>query len=307
MRRLFLIFLFSLALKTQAQEVEVLIFGTFHRFQEEYLESQNFKQIQDNLFSFKPDIICIESIPIDDSLSMMEIWPKSGKYADTLKAQLASGQYDSVATPLQLKAAELWSDYDFWNAYYYWDSLAVGQSPGSFSPYHRNLVFSEYGNIVFPLARKLGVPSFYNIDYRYNEKTFLQSQNKAFKQLIFRLKWKPVKTYLRLQKKTKKYEAQGKLIPFVNSTEFQNDFKQLIDELPSRLKKSKEARFVKTYWHHRNKMMAQRIQAAAKGSGAKKVLVTVGSAHVGHIKLYLEKSGYLVTTYDQWVSETLDQ
>lgn len=303
MKTLFCIFIIALTTLCQAQQTEVLIIGTIHHFQEEYKKLQQFETVQDDLVSFSPDIICTESISIDDSLSLAEIWPNTLEKADLLQQALVSGKYDSIATPLQLKAAQLWSNYDFWNAYYYWDSLAVNQTPGPFGKYHRNLSNSEYGNLVFPVARKLGITLLQNIDFRDGENIFLENQNKAFKQLLFHFKLKPIRTYIRLQKKYKKAEKAGAIIPFINSPEFQGSFGNLIDELPNKLKKSEEAQFVRDYWHNRNKIMAERIHTSAVKLDAKKVLVTVGSAHVGHIKYYLQQLGYSVLTYGELLSE----
>ncbi len=285
----------------QAQKIEILILGTVHHFKNEFKSLQNFKKVQDDLVSYNPDIICIEATPTSDTLSLKEIWPKNMKRADSLKEDLASGKFDSIASDIQLQGAMYYSNYDFWNAYFLWDSSEDSINP--FSNYHRNQSNSEYGNIVFPAARKLGIEKFQNIDYRYGENAFLTSNNKVMKKLIFNLKLKPIRTYLKIQKKYKKEHENGRLMEFVNEPEFQNSFTHLIDELPNKLPRSEEAKSVKDAWHLRNRIMAERIYNSAQTNQASKVLVTVGAAHVTHIKNYLEQLGCDVTTYGEFLSQ----
>ena len=89
---------FIISFWCQAQKIEILIIGTVHHFKNEYMPLQGFEQVQDEIISFNPDIICIEAIPVADTLSLKEIWPKNMKRADSLKADLALGNYDSIAT-----------------------------------------------------------------------------------------------------------------------------------------------------------------------------------------------------------------
>ncbi len=292
--------LISISFLCQAQKIEVLIIGTVHHFEEEYKSLQNFEKVQRDIVSYDPDIICIEAIPTDDTLSLREILPRNMKRADSLKRELASGKYNSISTQRQLQGAHYFSRYDFWNAYFHWDSLGKSdQTPGPFSRYHRSLGNSEYGNIVFPAARRLGIEEFQNIDYRYGEMVFLENNNKVTKKLLLNLKFKPLGSYVKIQKRYKKANKAGSLIEFVNSREFQGSFSSLIDELPSILPKSTEAKSVKEAWHKRNKIMAERIYQAAISNKAERALLTVGAAHVSHIKHYLEQQGCSVITYGE--------
>ncbi|MEP5610868.1 MAG: DUF5694 domain-containing protein [Cyclobacteriaceae bacterium] len=289
----------------QAQRVDVLIVGTVHHFSDEYLLRQDFEKVQKDIVSYDPDIICIEAIPTFDTLSLAEILPRNMKRADSLKADLSVGTYQT-ATPSQLLGAERFANYDFWNAYYAWDSLGTGdQAPGPFSKFHRSLKNTEYGNIVFPAARTLGVDQFQNIDYRFGEKAFLANNNKVMKKLLFKLKLKPIRSYLKIQKRYKKAHEAGNLMDFVNGEAFQKSFSTLIDELPDMLKKSEEAKSVTESWHKRNSIMAKRIYQSAMENRASKVLVTVGAAHVHHIKFYLESLGCTVTTYGEFQKSNL--
>ncbi len=300
MKTIICIFSFFFSIWCHAQKIEILILGTVHHFKDEYKFLQNFKKVQNDIASYNPDIICIEAIPINDTLSLKEIWPKNMLRADSLKKDLQNRNFDNIATEKQLQGAHLYSNYDFWNAYFLWDSLEnSNSSPGPFSKYHRNLNNSEYGNIVFPAARKLGITKLQNIDYRYGENAFLENNNKVMKKLLFNLKLKLIRSYLKIQKKYKKANENGRLIEFVNEQEFQDSFSTLIDELPDKLPRSEEASSVKDSWHQRNRIMADRIYASAHSNNASRVLVTVGAAHVSHIKYYLEQLECRVTTYGE--------
>ncbi|MEM7296658.1 MAG: DUF5694 domain-containing protein [Bacteroidota bacterium] len=285
---------------TAQLKINITIIGTAHYFDDEYQSKQSFDDVQDFIVDLNPDIICIESIPIEDSLSLKEIWPNTMKRADRLRDTL---QYDEAwigANEEIIKGAHFYASYDFWNGYYHWfSSIKNGDSLGYFQSLHKNLKNSEYGLMVFPAAKKLGIEKFYGIDYRDGEKDFLEANSKVLKKLFFGVKWKPLGTYLKTQKKYKRAEREGQLIEFINGDEFQNAFSQLIDDLPKRLPKSKEAKFIQTYWLNRNLIMADRIIKVARDQKANDVLLTVGSAHVTHLQQYLEAAGHHVTTYGQ--------
>lgn len=316
-----------LALSTSGfgqRKLDVTIIGTTHYFDDEHKPHQDFKSVQDFIVDLNPDIICIESIPIDDTLSLNEIWPNTMKRADRLRDSLKHHKAfpfnsDMVQTELQesdpfwdtygdkyqlLKGASHYASYDLWNAYYQWFQIQQnGDSLHYFSKFQRKLNNSEYGLMIFPAAQKLEVEVFYGIDYRDGEEEFLKNNQKVLKKLFFGLKWKPLKVYLKTQKKYRKAEKEGKLMEFINGAEFQNAFTALIDELPKKLPKSEEARQIKSAWLRRNQIMADRLVQTATEQEASKVLLTVGSAHVTHIKRFLESKGHSVTTYGEIISD----
>ena len=249
---------FSL-LGTSQRRLEITIIGTAHYFSDEHQSLQDFQSVQDFIVDLNPDIVCIEAIPTDDTLSLQEIWPNTMKRADRLKDSLKYQEaypYDPTNTKgvdasfwntyakndRILIGANYFADYDLWNAYYQWFQVQEsGDSLHYFSRFHRKLSNSEYGLMVFPAAQKLGVDKFYHIDYRDGESVFMANNKKVLKKLLFSLKWKPLKVYLKTQKRYKQAEKEGKLMEFINGPEFQNSFSQLIDELPKRLPRSEEA------------------------------------------------------------------
>ena len=306
MKYLIIVCLILSSLNLPAQTLEIYLLGTVHHFEEEYQALQKLEEVEDFIVELKPDIICMEAIPSDDTESLEEIWPHALKRADQLKDSLANPDFcrKYQSQELSLKAANFYAEYDFWNAYYYWMQAEVkGDSLGYFAKFQRRLKNSEYGLFVFPAASRLGLDQFYAIDYRAGEKGFLANNNKVLKKLLFSLKWKALKSYLRTQKRYKKAQKKGGLMEYVNGPEFQLAFSQLIDQLPKSLPKSEEAKAVKSYWLKRNKIMADRIIQRARETDARKILLTVGSAHISHIKNFLEAKGHRVITYGEILAQ----
>ena len=101
MKSFILIFTLCLSISSVGQQkIDITIIGTNHYFDEKYQSLQDFEAVQDFIVNLDPDIICIESIPIDDSLSLAEILPNSMKRADRLRDTLEFHQafpYDSIS------------------------------------------------------------------------------------------------------------------------------------------------------------------------------------------------------------------
>lgn len=313
MKTIITLFLLSISLLGAGQrKLDITIIGTAHHFSDEYKSLQDFESAQNFIVNLSPDIICIESIPTDDTLSFNEIWPNTAKRADRLRDSLKYHETSSKDHPFWetygdkdqlITGAKYYAAHDLWNAYYQWfQATEAGDSLFYFSRFQRNLSNSEYGLIVFPAAQRLGISEFYNIDYRAGESVFMTNNSKVFKKLFFGLKWKPLRVYLKTQKKYRKAEKEGKLMEFINGPEFQDSFSQLIDELPKRLRKSEEAKQVKEYWLMRNEIMTNRLIQRAEEQQATKVLLTVGSAHITHMKRFLEAKGHHVSTYGEFIS-----
>jgi len=283
------------------KKLNVTVIGTAHYFSDEYKDQQDFERVQTFMKDQNPDLICIEATPVDDTLSLQEVFPNSMKRASQLRDTLPSiNDYDSLV----MKGAGYYSQNDFWNAYYQWFlAIEAGEELGEFSAWKHKQDNSEYGLMVFPAAQQMGIQKFYPIDYRYGEKEFLEKNNKVLKKLLFNFKWRPIGTYMKTQKKYKKAEKEGKLMEFINGSEFQGSFSKLIDELPNKLPKSEDASFVKSYWLNRNRIMADRIIRTAETNESQNILLVVGSAHVTHIRRFLEEQGHSVFTYGDFIAE----
>lgn len=322
--------------QSNLQQIEVLILGTVHDFKEEHKNIQHFEEVISSLQNFNPEIICIESIPIRDTLSLQEVRSKKVTIADgvlkekqldrstlgTLIDRLLSDvsnnpkDYESRAK----LAMALYANYDFWNAYYHFtildkafekvDDSTQRKSNAKllYSSYidYKKIILNEgggeYGNIVFPLADKLNLNYLRNVDYRKDEGEFLSLTKKILPRLLLNFKaFKLLKRFKTIKKTYTKAEANGTLIDYVNTPEFRSVLTEVLDELSEKWCTCKKARRIQELWLTRNKIMAERIIGQIRESGSKKILVTLGTAHVDFVKRYLEQDyGVKVTTYYEW-------
>ena len=332
MKRLTFILCTWLALSgmANAQEVEILLLGTQHEFQDSLLERQNFEAIKMELAQFNPNIICIESVPLYDTASLNEVRSKqmevaarlrlekqlqiSEQRAEELLREFGQGPDDLMSR--SVLANQLYANHDFWNAYYHYFMLSKGladaaqvehpQLHESFAldSMHQRIYTreknTEYGSLVYPLADFLDQPYLFNIDYRADEEEFLKRVKRAFIGTIFNLKiFKLKKRFKQQEKAMLEAERNGELIKFLNAPEQRAFFLDMIDNSHHFLK-SKNMRRVVALWELRNEIMAQRILDAAIAQKADRVLVTVGAFHIPFIKRYLDDHSQVkVITYDQ--------
>lgn len=332
MKKLTFILCTCLALSgmAKAQEVEILLLGTQHEFQDSLLDRQNFETIRMELAQFNPNIICIESIPLKDTASLNEVRSKQIEVASRLKQEKQLATNEALVEQLLIKlnqnpddllvrselANQLYANHDFWNAYYHYFILGrnlPNATPTDFSGLrksfaldsmhtriHQREKFTEYGNVVFPLADFLNQPYLVNIDYRADEAEFLKRVKRAFIGTIFNLKiFKLKKRFKQQEKAMLEAERNGELIEFINAPEQRAFYLDMIDN-SHRFLKSKNMRRVVALWELRNEIMAQRILDAAFEQKANRVLVTVGAFHIPFIQRYLEANERIkVITYDQ--------
>ncbi|MCE7993964.1 MAG: hypothetical protein HEP71_18390 [Roseivirga sp.] len=302
------------------QEVEILLVGTQHVFTDSLKERQNFEQIKSRLVGYRPDIICIESVPVTDAASLREVRSRQMEVADRIRTEKGIDTYnldkhigrlmsDLKSRPNDLKlrselANHLYANHDFWNAYYHYFVLDKGLNKleskagieSVISTFALDSIHSriakreakgEYGNIVYPVADELGILSFHNIDYRADEVEFLKRTKKAAIGTLFNLKiFKLKKLTKKMQQDMLLAEQEGRLMDWINSEEQQELYLDLIDN-SSRFLKSKNLRKAVELWEFRNKVMAERILAAARESEADRVMAVFGAFHLPFIKRYL--------------------
>ncbi len=333
-----LILLFTTALGYgHQQEVEILLVGSQHEFADSLQKRQNFEKIRAQLKAYRPEIICIESVPVTDASSLKEVRSAQLGVAERLRAEKGMDTYDLheridqlmsdlKARPNDLRvrselANYLYARHDFWNAYYHYfildqrlsraedaESLADIRATFALDSIHRRIAKrqtkGEYGNIVFPLADELGVLAFHNIDYRADEEEFLKRVKKAaigtlFNLKIFRLK----KLTKQMQQDMQLAEREGRLMEWINSEEQQALYLDLIDN-SSQFLKSKNLRKAVELWEFRNRVMAERIMTAARESGARRIMAVFGAFHLPFVKRYLEQHGQVkVLMYNDLISE----
>jgi hypothetical protein len=311
-----------------AQDIEIVLVGTTHQFKTKWLQNQNFEFLIQKWKDYKPDIICIESIPVWDTVSLMQVRKSSLESAAQLKMEknIVADNIDSLITyykklvqnkPDQLTnrsilANLLYARYDFWNAYYHWFTLEqklqqkIGYDSSLIQTFaldsiHKRIyarhLSSEFGNMIFPLAQKLNHPYLYNIDDRADDKLFQSLTLPIAKRLLLNLKlFKALRIYRQLRKQTEAAEQEGRIMQHINSPEFYQKISKLLDELPVRLVRSKKAAQYKNLWDNRNRRMAERIIGESQKAQAKKVIAFFGAAHLEFIKRELEKTPAIKVT-----------
>lgn len=318
------------------QEVEILLVGTQHVFADSLKERQHFDQIRSQLAAYQPEIICIESVPVTDAASLKEVRSSQLEVAERLRVEKGISSYDMGERIAQLMSAlgakpddlitrselanHLYANHDFWNAYYHYfildqrlsglaDTMVPVDLRASFaldsmhSRIARRQAKGEYGNIVFPLADELGIFAFHNIDYRADEEEFLKRTKKAAIGTLFNLKiFKLKKLTKQMQEDMLLAEQEGRLMEWINSEEQQALYLDLIDN-SSRFLKSKNLRKAVALWEFRNKVMAERIIAAARESGARRVMAVFGAFHLPFVKRYLEQHAQIkVLMYNDYMN-----
>lgn len=340
MKTLFLTLILLLLTATgygQQQEIEIMLVGTQHVFTDSLKERQNFDKIRSRLVGYRPDIICIESVPVTDAASLKEVRSGQMKVAERLRVEKEIGTYDLderigrlssalKSRPQNLRfrselANHLYANHDFWNAYYHYfvlnnhlsalsDSTGLKAVRASFaldsihSRVAKRQAKGEYGNIVFPVAKELGILSFHNTDYRADEQEFLKRVKKAAIGTLFNLKiFKLKKLTKKMQQDMLLAEREGRLMEWINSEEQQALYLDLIDNSHHFLK-SKNLRKAVDLWEFRNKVMAERIIAAARESGAERVMAAFGAFHLPFVKRYLEQHSQVrVVMYNDYINE----
>lgn len=314
-----------------AQQPTILLLGTTHQYTDTV---DVFDNIRRQIKDFDPNVICIENIPTWDTLSLQNIWadilPVAARLRkeQELEATELPNLQDQLLKSIQNKPEDpilraqlanvYYAQHNFYNAYYHWFELARQlESSAAVDPrviphlaldslylrVAKRQSTTEYGHIVFPVARELGIHHLESIDERGEDPAFQKQSKKLFKRLIFNLKiFKAMKIYKKEQKKL--IDAPGdEVMAYLNSEAFRSFLTTVIEELPTRWSRSKKTKELIRLWEERNERMANRIEGVIHEKSPERILVVFGAAHVPAVKTYLEKADrYQILTYDEWVS-----
>ena len=300
---LFLLFLTCHCIKAQT----VLLLGSSHQMYPG--KSEEVDELLSLLEAFSPIEIMIESIPTYDTSSLQTVrndriqlakqLSKTGHFFSSsyvLEKQLAQ---DTTNLLLRSQLANhFYIENDFWNAYYHWYILSQQINNGKAIDsmlqesyvlnniharvYNREQT-SEYGQIVYPLAHKLGITRLTNIDYRADEHEFLALQRRLLTNALISFRLSLLFSYSRLQNSHKKALKAMDLIETINSESYQTRIVQSFDLLWKGDHENRN-RF-KLLWFKRNEIIAKRIAQVIKPN--QNYLVIIGAAHVPYIKEFL--------------------
>lgn len=306
----FLLFFLPAALPQQ-EKIKILLLGTTHSFKGN--PNQNFNEVIATLASFKPDMICIEALPVEDTATIKKYRAASYRKADSMRVQ--SGLTDIkikravracrkklAKTPsdieLHLKLANLLfmqydfrgnSDYHWWQANYYSIQQNQATKDSSLAAFLQRSKFNEYYNVVFPLANGLGIKYFILVDDQTYYPDDITAQKKAQDSLLITPKGvEAIKQISQAQAAFSKYEKQGRLFDLLNDTAYQNKVSDIIINAYPKWSTTVSTKLVSELWKKRNHLIAQRIIGAiAKAPATERVLVTLGAAHIPILKSYL--------------------
>jgi len=328
---LLLLLLFQCSINFAQQNetpINILLIGTVHSFDK--VNPMSFDSVMQKLRDFQPNIICIENIPPNDKLSLEAVRTSLMQHADSvrIKKQLVDVDLEDLikkkqdqlkANPNDLLARSnlanaLYVKYDFWNAYYHWHVLyerAIDQDQELSADliasllnenWHESIYkrhqSTEFGHLVYPIAKELQFLHLYNIDERSEDAVFQQHSKKLALRLLFNFKIFKLLKYYKAQKKLLEELPSEEVFYHVNSPVFQQELNQLIAEADTKWSRSKKTTELVQIWERRNEEMAKRILERSKVSNAQNILVFFGAAHVNSVKKYLVKESINVLTFN---------
>lgn len=318
-----LVLVFTANVFSQEKKVKVLLLGTTHSFKANL--NQNFEQVIAKLYSFSPDLICVEAIPVTDTAIIHKYRKESFERAKLLQLQFkltekqVNDSVDFYYNRLKQEGNNIQyhlslarylymaydfkgnSDYQWWLTNYLSKQQQIAVSDTLANEYLQRRQYNEYYNVVFPVANRLSIEKIFLAD----DQTFYPNDIKAQKKTQFRLLFsfkgfKALKLIKSLKREYKSYDKEGRLFDFLNDSVFQNRFSDLIINVYPNWSKSKWAKQVSDLWKKRNQLIAERIKKAINDNpGAERVLVTFGAAHIPLLKFYLSQySNIEIITYN---------
>ncbi len=311
----------------------VALIGTKHKTPE--TELVQIAPVKQAVLDYKPEVICVEYRKPDDSVSMRYIYgPRHYKKQDSIRKAwkipkkldtkrinelfIALKKQDNIFLRMELRNI-FYVRSDFANSdYQAWLIMNALKSDSSqtralkkrfpmfeymkFLYQQKVLRYEEYINLVFPIAKELGVIYLNPIDD--------QSTNNLY-----------TKFYDKLQRKDTIYEDRrpyldrvsafwrnlNSLPPETNTWVYYNS-PELVEELKyvegyklDALTTSRDVKMLSHYWTRRNKKMATYIDQVARKNPGKKVVVFFGVSHVGAVYdelTKLSKKQKIITLYD---------
>ncbi len=313
---------------------DILLIATAHDLRETPAEAV--EAIKDTILAFKPEGFFVELPPADDKYANEVVFNYSQNFAlfhhllhkKNIQIRLADSVIDQYQQLLLAKPGDpeylgnllhaYLLKFDISNALYYSYLLfSQYQKDDSVMAMLEQSLFSsdtldqyqliitgqekdEFSQIVFPVAKELGIRQLYGFDNRDDEYDY----NKALKtndaELRLYIKEKygitnedSVKEKLEaiLQTDQRKGYAQEEVFRFLNTEAYdanrEAEYKHRIDTI-----RSENSRNYLKFWMLRNQKMSNNIAQAIRDTGAKRVVVLVGAAHAWTLQQMLAERGY---------------
>ena len=326
MRLAFIVFGFLLLplIRISAQKTEIVLVGIVHQIPDSF--SNNWLQPYQQLLQYKADAIAVEWLMPDDPLSQFKSYDANYRYRfDSVMVKWEGkviNPVDSLAyyTRLLQKNNDPFYRYKLWQ--YHYLNIDIGNAEYQLFHLMKNdqswlshfdssgyaakaflkslrrsatwLKNTEHHNLVFPLAKQLGINYLYPTDdkstFSYQSDAYGRLSNAlagtdAFKQ--FESFWQ------QYNQKEAALIRKGNAIEHINQPSWidSTDMGQVRILYATN---NTHARDYANIWYFRNKNLARRIAEAATKSKAKKMIVVYGNIHLYPIKKFLEEMGYNV-------------
>jgi Family of unknown function (DUF5694) len=306
-----IVLLLSLSGISCVQKKILVLLGTGHDFEANL--NQQFSPVVKTLSNFKPRLICIESIPPYDSKSINNIKSSSVTKADLIREQLGlttKDVMDSLAyykKQLGKKTIDQGRVHLKLGLFYYLSHQFAGNSdynyfiaskmlqPNEYSSdtlllrYLKNEKFTEFYNVVFPVASNSGLKELVPVDDRADYPNDEIAQQKT----LGVISASPggmalIEIYMKAQSDYAGYEKKGEAFSLLNDTAYQNTISSLIVDTYPAVTADQNAKNMKEFWERRNMEIAKRIVAAVRSKKKNnKVLVSFGAAHIPLLRKYL--------------------
>lgn len=312
------------AQKNGTQKTEIILVGTFHSIPDSF--ASNWEKPYKLLLNCKADAIAGEWVMPDDPLSLAKAYDSNYRqWFDSImlnwEGKLVNPS-DSIAHYNKLinqKASPIYR-YKLWRYYY----LNIDMGNAEYQLFHlikgdqnwllnfdsssyaakaflknmRRAVVrhknSEHHNLVFPLAKQLGI----NYIYPTDDKSTYSYQSNAYGRIVNALSGtEPFKEFESFWQQYIQKEAtflrNSNAFEQINSLQWvdSTDIGQV--RILSATNNTHTRDFA-NIWYFRNKNIARRVAEAATKSKARRMIVVYGNMHVYPVKKYLEEMGYTV-------------
>lgn len=290
--------------------IQVLIVGTMHKLPGIF--KGNYSFIRRSVDEFKPEIICSEFIPTDDSVSFVNFYGKSytrafdstliamGINTSTTKLKIDSltellNKDNSIKLRLNLVQQYYFSK-DFGNMWFQrYIILKKFKGTGLSEKELKNLKLAyhkiennEYDLIVFPYCYQHKIGYIYPIDNHRYEPEYNQFTKKWKDECNGKLAKEQANYISKFRRKLFWSFLTGHGGEFFNSKSGQ-EFSNKVEAHFFKESVSQNYDKASVYWEKRNELMAKNVIRTVNLTNKKRIVVVVGASHVPFLKKYLSQ------------------
>ncbi len=326
MWRYFIVFNFFLLLmgaELEAQD-EILLVGVSHAYSDR--NPQRFQAVFQEVFAFQPQQIATEFIsPNDKNLALHlggkklrkraeEISQKSG-CSEKKRAEKIEEYLDKPNRSLheQIKLCGLlYAQYDLANFYFQFYQLFKRLSTEKANQQMQwltatekylftkeenltianQLLGSEFGNLIFPLANALGVAYLHGVDNQDYYKEYQKAEAKSNKKLQrkLNLKGRELRHYFWGKYDSLDYAAtkENREFAFLNSAEHDALVRAAFQKI-GEADKTKTGKTIKALWDYRNQKIAENIIQFSLRYPQQRMVIFLGANHIPFVTAQLEQ------------------